>query len=172
MTEWWKFPKRDEPEPQQPAPRRPGEMPADFKSTFIRFAKENGMIPPWITEDQVRISAVAVGPDGNPGHFVHVEGEYPDGQDGDYEGTWHPGEPLPHTSWDDPPYMTTSAEWRDRLIDAARHAEDLDDFATAVKFSLGQDLVKSHGVPVDVAVDGCQIFAEKIYAEYGHAQPG
>lgn len=150
------------PEPEfTPMPPPPGIPSPDVIADFM---KATGMIP---VDAHVEVIAIGV-------EITH----------GDIDSetaaamaamAWRPGEPLPHTSrsFDDPPFMMSPEEWRERLIIAVREYDEEDEFAFALKAQLGNDMVKSHGVPVDTAMDGCEEFASWLWSEFRYAsQPG
>jgi len=145
-------------------PEEEGEPGGTRRGQFQSFSGGSGT--PAIIEEFLRATGM-IG-DGDEVEFVGIAVGVTQGT---VPGGWSPGDPLPHTSrtFDDPPLAYTQEEWRDKLIDAVRHAEDEDEFSFSVKASLGKDMVASHGVPVDTAIDGCGEFAAFVWAEYADA---
>lgn len=132
---------------------------------FIRFAKAIGIIPEDVDDEHVMIGVI--GPDGPV--ILGEHGPVSLGGRGDRPGgvgKWKPGTPLPHTTYDDPPYMQTPDEWRRKLAANAVMADDRELFSFMVQESLGNDMIKSHGVPDDVAMAGCEKFAYDLYDEF------
>jgi len=128
----------------------------------VNKARELGVIPADVPDAEITV--VVVDADGVE---TLTETEQPP-----VELEWEAGRPLPHTSFDDPPFHVTAEEWRDQLVNAARRADDLETFRFAVMCSLGRDMVFSHGVPAETALDGCAEFATRLYGEYHDAQSG
>ena len=134
---------------------------------IIAMAREQGIIPPDVGNDQIMVVRVGVSVE-----FLNTAE--------DQELKWNEGDPIPHTSHDfsDPPSAMGPQEWRGKLIDAVNRAEDQDEFRFAVMESLGWDLVYSHSVPADMAVDAASGFADWLYdtfreaAEEGEAGDG
>lgn len=136
--------------------------PADF----IRFAKAIGIIPEDVDDGHVMIGVI--GPDGPVilGEEGPVSLGDPGGGRSNSVGKWKPGTPLPHTTFDDPPFMQTREEWQEKLSANAIMAEDRELFVVQVQHSLGYDMIRSHGVPDDVAMAGCEEFAYALYDQF------
>ncbi len=84
---------------------------------------------------------------------------------------WRSGDQLPHTSRDfsDPTFMVNPGDWRDKLIgsvESIENDEDADEFRLALMTQLSYDLVHSHDVPSEMAVDGAGEFADWLIATY------
>ncbi len=121
----------------------------------ISFLRQQGVIPADVRDDQIMIIGMSVGIAGGEQRTDEVV-------------QWHEGDHLPHTAEDfsDPPYMLNPEEWREALVGAVNHADDKDDFVFALKAQLGYDMHHSHDVPVDMAMDGCEKFADYLYDQY------
>jgi len=140
-------------------------MPFDPRSLgpddIVAMAREQGIIPPDVGNDEIMVVRVGVSIE-----FL--------GTAEDQEMTWEEGAQLPHTSHDfsDPPYASSPEEWRSKLVDAVNRAEDKDEFRFAMMSSLGWDLVYSHGVPAEMAVDAAGEFANWLYDTFREAPEG
>ena len=133
-----------------------------------QFMKATGMIPPY-----AHVEIVALGVEITSGGGFDEAGVDVASVAASME--WSAGDPLPHTSrtFDDPPFMMSPDEWRGKLVRAVREYDDPDDFSFELKAQLGNDMVKSHKVPVDTAMAGCEEFAAWLWSEYRYAgQPG
>jgi hypothetical protein len=161
----------------EPEPKGPSEFSAEIFSytpegdplpapeDIIRFAKAAGIIPKDVDSNHIMIGMV--GPDGPMILGEHGPVNLGDlGERSRVVGTWVPGTPLPHTTFDDPPYLLTPEEWRQKLAANAVMADDRELFSLMMQESLGVDMIKSHKVPVDVAMDGCEEFAFALYDEF------
>lgn len=74
---------------------------------------------------------------------------------------------LRHLSYDDPPGLGgTEEEYKAMLARAVSQADDLEDFTSALLFALGKDLVFSHNVDPQRAVEAITEFAAKVYQEF------
>jgi hypothetical protein len=129
-----------------------GGGPLPPRGTIEQFIQAAGIVG---DGEQIQFIGIAVGVSSMPG----VAGR---------SLSWDAGDPLPHTSrtFDDPPFAYTPSEWRDMLIRGVSLAEDEDDFTFDLKASLGQDMIHSHHVPVDTAIDGCGEFAAWLWSEF------
>lgn len=153
----------EEPEFQPMPP--PGFPPPNM---IERFLKATGAIPVDAHVEIVALGVEVTSSDGTPIEPVDIE-EIAASME------WRAGDQLPHTSrkFDDPPFMMSPDEWRGKLVGTVRDYDELDDFSFELKASLGNDMVKSHHVPVDTAMDGCDEFAAWLWSEYRYAgQPG
>jgi hypothetical protein len=151
------------PEPAQPERNASADA---MKARFIEFAREAGLIPRDVPPQNIHMKMIAVNQ--STGEVTEMT-EEPVVDDGYDRPPWRPGEQLPHTSFDDPPYQCTADEWRDRLINGARVFDDPEMFEYAMMESLGADMVHSHDVPIDVAMVGCKVFAQQLYEKYHDA---
>ena len=127
---------------------------------MVAMLREKGMIPPFVRDDEIMVVGLTRSGDmkflGSPGEAQ------------DTVVQWHPGDVLPHTARDfsDPPVGETPDGYRDLLVGAVNDADDPDDFRFAVMAALGYNMVYSHNVPPDLAVDAAAEFADWVYSTY------
>lgn len=129
--------------------------PPEMEQVFS-FLREQGVIPEGVRDDQIAMIHIGVAVTGATGERTDEVIE------------WHQGDHLPHTADDfsDPPYMMTPGEWQEALVGAINRAEDKDDFRFSLMAQLGYDMVHSHNVPSEMALDGCAVFADSLYDQY------
>lgn len=124
---------------------------------MVAMMREQGVIPPFVRDEDIMVAGVTLTGEvkflGSPGDMQDEISE------------WRPGDVLPHTARDfsDPPYGDTPQEWRDKLIGLVNSVDDPDEFRMGLMYYLGRDLMYSHGVPVDPAVEGAGEFADWVY---------
>jgi hypothetical protein len=149
-SDQFKRPERDD-EPEG----NPGGLPFSHDKV-IRLMKDMGIIPEFIPDDHIAVQMI--GPDGQELMLV------PEGREPPRE--WHLDDIFPHTSLDDPPGEATPEEYKQLILGVLSEAADLEEFTIEVSRGLGPDLVLSHGVEPNLAMQVCMDFAKKIYKEY------
>jgi hypothetical protein len=125
----------------------------------VSLMRRMGFIPGDVPDD--RVGVMVVGPEGQE-LMLNPEGLEPPRE-------WHLDDIFPHTSFDDPPGRATPEKYKQLVLGVLSESADLEEFAFELSRGLGPDLVFSHGVEPDLAIQACRDFAAKIYREYRDA---
>ena len=145
----------------------------------VKVLRNMGAIPPFIPDEAVTVQAYKP----STGESVLIEPGYEGNDDRDqYEAVtaafgmppvpggqrreWHLDDVFPHTRFDDPPGGATPEEYFRFLMSLLERSADLGEFTQWLSAGLGTDLVISHDVHPDLAMQVCEDFAARLYRDF------